>query len=102
MSVWKQGDTVPAMVIDCFDGDGLRPDFTQAQEVKVIVTRRGSLVWERVPDSATSDGVVTVNLTPSDTATVGTFFVKVRAIWNDGSRQHYPPGDRYMTMTVTY
>lgn len=101
MSRWKQGDTKPDMVIDCFDGDGRRPDLTTADQVKVRVTQRGVLRWERDPDSVTEDGVVTVVLQDSDTATVGSFYVKVYAIWPDGSRQHYPPADEYMTMTVT-
>lgn len=100
MSRWKQGDTKPDMVIECFDGDGRRPDLTTASQVKVTVTQRGVLKWERVV-SGTTNGTVTVLLQNSDTATPGTYYVKVYAIWPDGSRQHYPPADDYMTMTVT-
>jgi hypothetical protein len=100
MSKWMQGDTKPDMVIECFDGDGRRPDLTTADLVKVIVTKAGVTLWEREVEG-TQDGTVTVALQDSDTATPGTFYVKVYAIWADGSRQHYPPADSYMTMTVT-
>ena len=100
MSKWMQGDTKPDMVIECFDGDGRRPDLTAADLVKVIVSQRGEVKWERTV-TGTENGVVTVELQDSDTATAGTYFVKVYAVWPDGSRQHYPPADTYMTMTVT-
>lgn len=100
MSQWKQGDTKPDMVIDCFDGSGQRADLTAATLVKVIVTQRGVVQWEREV-SGDANGTVVVELTPTDTAVPGTYYVKVYALWADGSRQHYPPADQYMTMTVT-
>lgn len=100
MSIWKQGDTLPDMTVDCFDGVGERADLSGATEVKVLVSRRGVLLWERVTNKPT-DGAVVVPLQASDTATPGTYFVKVYAEWPDGNHQHYPPGDKYMTMTVT-
>jgi hypothetical protein len=103
MSRWKQGDTKPDLVIDCFDGNGRRPDLTTATEVKVIVSQRGVAKWEReITDPAhLANGTVTVLLQEEDVATPGSFFVKVRAVWPDGTRQHYPPADQYLTMTVT-
>lgn len=100
MSRWKQGDTLPPMVIDTFDGAGLRPNLTTATEVKVIVNNRGVLRWQRIVPG-TANGVVTVPLLPTDTDTVGTFSVKVKVTWPDGKFQHYPPADEWMTMTVT-
>lgn len=100
MSIWKQGDTQPPMVIDCFDGSGKKANLSGATTVTVKVTKGGVLQWERATNKP-ADGVVTVPLQPSDTATPGTYFVKVLAVWPDLSRQHYPPGDQYMTMTVT-
>jgi hypothetical protein len=89
------------MVIDCFDSSGVRAALDDASQVKVIVTQRGVLKWERVITAPTPNGTVTVPLQSSDVATVGTYFVKVLAEWPDGSHQHYPPADEYMTMTVT-
>lgn len=100
MSQWKQGDTRPDMVIDCYDADGRKADLSGTSTLKVVVTQRGSLVWER-PITDVSDGTVTIPLQPADTATPGTYFVKVFAQWPDGTRQHYPPADEYMHMTVT-
>lgn len=100
MSQWKQGDTLPDMTIDCFDDSRNRPDLSDAQEVRVIVSRGGNTVWERVVDGD-ANGVVTVPLQPSDTATPGTFFVKAKVTTSEGKTQHYPPADRYLTMTVT-
>jgi hypothetical protein len=100
MSRWKVGDTQPALVIDCFDGSGVRAPLNTATVVKVQVSQRGTLVWERSV-SGSANGVVTVPLQPSDVSTPGTFFVKVYAEWSDGTHQHYPPADQYMTMTVT-
>lgn len=100
MSVWKQGDTLPAMTIDCYDSSGQRANLSGATVVKVKVYRQGTLVWER-PANKPADGVVTLPLQSSDTAVVGTYRVKVYAEWSDGSRQHYPPAEQYMTMTVT-
>jgi hypothetical protein len=101
MSRWKQGDTNPDMVIDVFDGAGRRADLTTASEVRVLVSKAGTPVWDRVITGSGSDGVVTVPLQPSDVATPGTFYVKVKVTWPDGNVQHYPPADRYLTMTVT-
>lgn len=103
MSIWKQGDTRPAMVMDCFDGAGRLADFDDATLVQVRVSQRGVTQWTRdIPSQQISRGVVTMPLQDADTATVGTFYVKVYAEWNEGAqRQHYPPGDKYMTMTVT-
>jgi hypothetical protein len=100
MSVWKQGDTLPDMVIDCFDGSGARANLSGAAIAKVIVKKQGVVVWERNTNKP-ADGVVVVPLQATDTATPGTYRVKVYAEWADGSRQHYPPGDKYVTMTVT-
>jgi hypothetical protein len=100
MSLWKQGDTSPPMVIDCFNGNGQRAPLDEADLVKVVVSQRGNLIWERTV-TGTADGVVTVPLQSGDTDTPGTFYVKAYAEWPDGTRQHYPPGDEYMTMTVT-
>jgi hypothetical protein len=101
VSVWKAGDTQPPMVVDCFDAAGAPADLSQATSVTVRVWKAGTLVWERAANKP-SDGVVTLNLQPSDTQYPGTYRVKVRAIWpNNGGQQHYPPGDNYMTMTVT-
>lgn len=101
MSHWKQGDTLPDMVIDCFDDNSRRPDLTQASEVMVICRNaRGEDKFSRVV-SGNANGVVTVPLLPSDTDTPGNFNVRVRVTWPSGKRQHYPPGDRAMTMTVT-
>lgn len=88
------------MVIDCFDAAGKRANLSGASSVKVKVSKAGALLWERTTNKP-ADGVVTVPLQASDTATPGTYFVKVFAEWADGSRQHYPPGDDFMTMTVT-
>lgn len=100
MSVWKAGDTQPPMVIDCFDAAGQPADLSDADTVTVRVWKAGTLVWQRAANKPT-DGVVTLNLQASDTQYPGTYRVKVRAQWPDGSQQHYPPGDQYMTMTVT-
>lgn len=100
MSVWKRGDTQPAMVIDCYESSGQRANLSEATVVTVKVSRRGMPLWSRNVNG-TAGGVVTVPLQSGDTDTVGEFQVKVFAQWPDGSRQHYPPGDRYMTMTVT-
>ena len=99
MSQWKQGDTLPDMVIQCFDDSRSSPDLSDAT-LTVTVTHRGDVLWEKEVDGD-ADGVVTVPLTPDDTATVGTFFVKVKAVWPDGKQQHYPPADSFMKMTVT-
>lgn len=100
MSRWMVGDTQPDMVIDCFDAQGLRPDFTQAQILRVEVTQAGVLKWQR---NVTGDanGTIVMPLQTSDTAVPGTYYVKVYAEWADGSRQHYPPASEYMTMTVS-
>ena len=100
MSRWKVGDTAPPMVIDCFDASNKRAPLNTASSVKVQVTQRGVLKWER-DVTGDANGTVTVPLQASDVATPGTYFVKVFAQWPDGTRQHYPPGDQYMTMTVT-
>lgn len=100
MSVWKQGDTLPAMTIDCYDAVGARANLSGASVVKVKVSKQGAAVWERNTNKP-ADGVVVVPLQPSDTAVPGTYRVKVYAEWPDGSRQHYPPADQFMTMTVT-
>ena len=101
MSVWKAGDTQPPMVMDCFDASGQPADLSAASTVTVRVWKRGTEVWSRAADNKPADGVVTLTLQPSDTQYPGTYRVKVRAVWPDGSLQHYPPGDNYMTMTVT-
>lgn len=100
VSIWKQGDTQPAMVIDCFDAAGKKADLSDAASVKVKVSKSGVPLWEREANKP-ADGVVNLPLQASDTATPGTYYVKVLAEWPDGSRQHYPPGGDYMTMTVT-
>jgi hypothetical protein len=100
MSQWKQGDTSPPMVMDCFNGNGQRAPLDDATLVKVKVSQKGNPVWERVV-TGDANGVVTVPLQTSDTATPGTYYVKVYAEWPDGTKQHYPPADQYMTMTVT-
>ena len=100
MSRWKVGDTKPDMVIDCFDGAGKPAPLNTASSVKVQATQRGVLKWERTV-TGTAAGTVTVLLQPSDVTTPGTYFIKVFAEWPDGSKQHYPPADQYMTMTVT-
>lgn len=97
---WKQGDTQPDLVIDCFDGTGERAPLETATLVKVIVTKAGVLQWERTITGA-ANGVVVCPLQASDVATVGTFYVKVFAQWADGSHQHYPPGDKYLQFIVT-
>lgn len=102
MSRWKQGDTAPPMVIDCYDESNVPADLTGAAVCKVVVRRNGALAWERsIPLANRSAGTVTIPLQASDTATVGTYKAKVYAEWSDGSRQHYPPADEYMTFTVT-
>jgi hypothetical protein len=101
MSRWKVGDTQPPMIIDCFDGANLRADLSDATLVKVKVTQRGVLKWERTLADRPSDGTLTIPLQASDVATPGTYFVKAYAEWPGGSKQHYPPADDYMTMTVT-
>lgn len=100
MSRWKQGDTIPAIVIDCFDGDGRRPQLNTASEVRLKAWQRGTLVINRLV-TGDANGMVTEPIQASDTANPGSFKVKVFAQWPDGSRQHYPPADDYMTMTVT-
>lgn len=100
MSVWKQGDTQPAMVIDCFDSEGKKANLSSATTVTVKVSKSGVDVWERSANKP-ADGVVTLPLQSSDVAVPGTYRVKVFAEWPNGSQQHYPPGDQYMTMTVT-
>lgn len=100
MSRWKQGDTKPDMTVDCFEGNGQRAPLQDAATVRVLVSKQGIPVWEREIENA-SNGVVVVPLQASDVAIPGTYFVKVYAEWPDGSRQHYPPADEYMTMTVT-
>lgn len=99
MSIWKQGDTLPAMVIDCYDSVG-QPANLSGAAVKVQVSKQGAQIWERSANSP-ANGVVTLPLQASDTAVPGTYRVKVYAEWPNGSRQHYPPGDKFMTMTVT-
>jgi hypothetical protein len=101
MSVWKQGDTLPDMVIDCFDGVGAPANLSGASTVTVKVWKMGTLIWERDADNKPADGAVRLSLQASDTNVPGTYRVKVLAVWPDGSRQHYPPGDQYTTMTVT-
>lgn len=100
MSRWKQGDTKPDLVIDCYDGDGRRPALNTASQVKVIARQRGVVKWERTV-TGDANGTIVMPLQSSDTATPGTYYLKVFATWPDGSRQHYPPGDEFMTMTVT-
>lgn len=100
MSVWKQGDTLPNMILDCYDAAGQRANLSGATTVTVKVSKSGVLLWERTVNKP-ADGTVNVNLQTSDTAVAGTYYVKVFAVWPDGKRQHYPPGDKYMTMTVT-
>lgn len=102
MSQWKQGDTLPDMVIDCFDDGGSRANLDDASLVRVIVSQRGVTKWERdIPVEDRANGSIIVPLQASDTATVGTFFVKVYVEWPNGSRQHYPPADRFVRFTVT-
>jgi hypothetical protein len=100
MSVWKQGDTQPAMTIDCFADSGQPANLSGASSVKVKVWKLGALIWEREANKP-ANGVVVLPLQAADTDEPGTFRVKVLAVWPDGSKQHYPPGDSYMTMTVT-
>lgn len=100
MSVWKQGDTLPNMVIDCYDSVGARANLSAATVVKVKVSKAGVPVWERATNKP-ADGIVVVPLQAVDTATPGTYKVKVYAEWASGGKQHYPPGDTYETMTVT-
>jgi hypothetical protein len=102
MSRWKQGDTAPAMVIDCFDGDGRPAPLPEAALVKIKVTQRGVLKWERnIPSGNRTTGTVTIPLQASDTDTPGTYYAKVYAEWPDGTKQHYPPGDQFVAFTVT-
>lgn len=101
MSRWKQGDTHPDMVIYCYDSANTPAHLSDATEVRVLVLRSGVVLWQRVIVGSGDDGVVTVPLQPSDTAAVGTFLVKVKATWADGTFQHYPPAAEYMKMTVT-
>lgn len=102
MSRWKQGDTAPPMVIDCYDQSHAPANLDAATVCKVVVRRNGVLAWERdIPPEDRAGGTVTIPLQASDTATVGTYKAKVYAEWSDGSRQHYPPADEYMTFTVT-
>lgn len=100
MSVWKQGDTLPDMTMDCFDANGMRADLSGATTVTVKVSKSGILLWERAANKP-ADGTVVLPLQASDTLNPGTFYVKVFAVWPNGKRQHYPPGSKYMTMTVT-
>jgi hypothetical protein len=88
------------MIMDCFDANGQRADLSDATTVTVKVSKSGTLLWERATNKP-ADGTVVVPLQPSDTATPGTYFVKVYAVWPGNKRQHYPPGSKYMTMTVT-
>lgn len=102
MSRWKQGDTLPNMVIDCFDDSRSRPDLSDAQEITLLVHKNGALAWQRdVTASGNASGTVDVELQPADVATPGTYHVKVRVVWADGRRQHYPAADQWLTMTVT-
>ena len=102
MSRWRVGDTRPNMVIDCFDGTGAKANLSEATEVRLKVWKQGVPYIDK-PVNGSSEGVVTVSLltSPEVTAEVGTFKTKVLATWSDGTRQHYPPADQYMTYTVT-
>lgn len=100
MSRWKQGDTKPDMVIDCFDGDGRPAPLNTATVLKIIVRHMGALKWERAV-TGNAQGQIVMPLQNTDTADPGTYKVKVYAEWPDGKRQHYPPADEYLTMTVT-
>ena len=100
MSRWKQGDTQPHMVIDCFDANGARPRLDLASSLKLMVWNQGELVIDRAV-TGTSNGVVDLQLQESDVAVPGTFKAKVFAQWPDGTKQHYPPADQYMTYTIT-
>lgn len=100
MSRWKQGDTAPDLIIDCFDDSRNKANLEDAQEVQVLVTKKGVLQWQRVV-SGDANGVVTVPLQASDTATPGTYFAKVKVTTEDGRTQHYPPADEYVKFTVT-
>ena len=99
MSRWKQGDTLPDMVIDLFDAARARPDLTQATEIRIFVRRNGVPVWDRVVDGD-ENGVVTVPLQEADVATPGSYHAKIRVLWPEG-RQHYPPADGWLPFTVT-
>ena len=100
MSRWKRNDTLPDMVIYCFDDQGRRPDLTVASEVRVITRNRGVPLWEKVV-TGDADGKVSVPLTSTDTGTTGTFAAKVKVTWPNGGVQHYPPADQWLTWTVT-
>lgn len=102
MSRWKTGDTQPHMIIDCFDADGSRPNLTEASLVQLRVWKQGALVVDRdVKAYASASGTVDIPLQASDVAAPGSFNAKIFVQWPDGSRQHYPPADKYMAYTVT-
>lgn len=101
MSRWKQGDTKPDMVIRCFDDAGRPANLSNAATIRVIVVKAGVPQWDREILDRPSDGVVVVPLQPSDVADTGQYRVKIKVVWPDGSIQHYPPADDWMTMLVT-
>lgn len=100
MSRWKQGDTLPDMLIDCFDASKERVDFTNAVEILVQATKAGVLLWERLV-AGDNNGLVTVPLEPTDVASPGMSYIKVKVTWSSGDIQHYPPANDYLKMTVT-
>lgn len=102
MSRWKQGDTLPNMVIDCYDAAGDRPALDDASLIELKIWKAGiQQTTKTVTNRVSGPGQLSIPLTSQDVAVVATFKAKVRVSWPDGSVQHYPPADDYLSYTVT-
>ena len=93
----KRGDTRPALTITCLDGTS-PVDLTNAIQVRVIGSRRGTQIFDTTT-TGTAEGVVVRAWEPEDTDETGVINVEVEVTWADTTVQTFP-AERYLTVEV--
>ncbi len=76
----KRGDLAPALTITVTD-KGKVVDLTEAASVRVIGVMDGTEIIDRGATTFTELGIVTLDLLPGDTDTVGIIIIEVEIMW---------------------
>jgi hypothetical protein len=93
----KRGDTAPPLHATITD-NGTPVDLSTAT-IKVIGTQNGAALFSRAATTKTSDGQITMNWGPTDTALPGLISVEFELGYPDGTVMTVPPGG-YLTVMV--
>ena len=98
MITMKRGDTIPQLSITCSD-NGAIVDLSTATTIKIIASMNNVPVFARTT-TGSSEGIVTMDWQPADTAVPGMLELEVEVTWPQPFAVQTFPADGVLRVNI--